>query len=146
MIPSLIRKFVEATENSADEVVIGGSGCATRDFLHVDDCAEAIVLALERYSGGDAINLGSGIEIGIHDLARKIARATGYSGRILWDPTYPDGPTRRVLDINRAQKEFGFKARKTLVEGLAETVEWYRSTRASTELKSAEKKALAKGN
>jgi GDP-L-fucose synthase len=146
VIPSLIRKFVDAAESGADEVVIGGSGCATRDFLHVDDCAEALVLALERYSGGDAINLGSGIEIGIHDLARKIARATGFAGRILWDPTYPDGPTRRVLEVSRAQKEFGFKAKRTLVEGLAETVDWYRSMRASAGSKSSEKKALAKGN
>jgi len=146
VIPSLIRKFVEANENGSDEVVIGGSGCATRDFLHVDDCAEAVALALERYSGGDAINLGSGVEIGIHDLARKIARVTGYNGRILWDPTYPDGPTRRVLDVTRAQKEFGFKAVKTLLEGLAETVDWYRAVRATAESNSAQTKAFAKGN
>jgi GDP-L-fucose synthase len=143
VIPSLIRKFIEASETGSDEVVIGGSGCATRDFLHVDDCAEGIILALERYSGADAINLGSGIEIGIHELARKIARATNYTGRILWDPTYPDGPTRRVLDITRAQRELGFKAKKNLNEGLAETVEWYRSFRAGNELKTTEKKVYA---
>jgi GDP-L-fucose synthase len=144
VIPSLIRKFVEAQETGKDEVTIGGTGCATRDFLHVDDCAEGIVLALERYSGGDPVNLGSGIEIGIHDLARKIARATEFTGRILWDPNYPDGPTRRVLDVTRAQKEFGFKARKSLMEGLQETVTWYRSARCSAAME-RETKALAKG-
>jgi GDP-L-fucose synthase len=143
VIPSLIRKFIEANESGSDEVVIGGSGCATRDFLYVDDCAEAIVLALERYSGADAVNLGSGIEVGIHELARKIARATNYSGRILWDPSYPDGPTRRVLDVSRALKEFGFKATKNLADGLAETVDWYRSIRAGADRKTTEKKVFA---
>jgi GDP-L-fucose synthase len=86
------------------------------------------VLALEHYSGGDAVNLGSGIEVPIHELARKIAHVTGYTGRIQWDPSYPEGTTRRVLDVARAQKEFGFRARRGLTEGLVETVEWYRAT------------------
>jgi GDP-L-fucose synthase len=144
VIPSLIRKFIEARESGVEEVVIGGSGCATRDFLHVEDCADGIVLALERYSGADAINLGSGVEIGIHELARKIARATEYTGRILWDPTYPDGPTRRVLDIARAQKELGFKARKNLNDGLIETVEWYRSVRVAAGFSRVEENIFAK--
>jgi GDP-L-fucose synthase len=94
----------------------------------VEDCAEGIVLALEHYTGGDAVNLGSGIEVPIHRLARKIASVTGYTGRIQWDHSYPEGTTRRVLDVARAQKEFGFRARRGLTDGLVETVEWYRAT------------------
>jgi GDP-L-fucose synthase len=125
---SLIRKFVQAADTGATEIVIGGTGCATREFIHVEDCAEGIVLALEHYSGGDAVNLGSGIGLPIHELARKIAHVTGYTGRIQWDPSYPEGTTRRVLDVARAQKEFGFRARRGLTDGLVETVEWYRAT------------------
>ena len=128
VIPSMIRKFVDAVDTGAGEIVIGGTGCATRDFLHVEDCAEGILLALEHYSGGDAINLGSGAEVPIHELARRIARITGYTGRIQWDPNYPEGTMRRVLDVTRAQKEFGFRARRSLADGLLETIEWYRST------------------
>jgi GDP-L-fucose synthase len=128
VIPSTIRKFVDAADTGASEIVIGGTGCATRDFLHVEDCAEGILLALEHYSGGDAINLGSGAEVPIHELARRIARITGYTGRIQWDPNYPEGTMRRVLDVTRAQKEFGFRARRGLADGLLETIEWYRST------------------
>jgi GDP-L-fucose synthase len=128
VIASLIRKFVHAVETGATEIVIGGTGCVTRDFIHVEDCAEGIVLALEHYSGGDAINLASGVEVPIHELARKIANMTNYTGRIQWDPTYPEGTTRRVLDVTRAQKEFGFRTRRSLNDGLLETVEWYRST------------------
>jgi GDP-L-fucose synthase len=122
VIASLIRKFVNAVDTGATEIVSGGTGCATRDFIHVEDCAEGIVLALEHYSGGDAVNLGSGIEVPIHELARRIARVTGYTGRIQWDPSYPEGTTRRVLDVARAQKEFGFRARRGLADGLMETV------------------------
>jgi GDP-L-fucose synthase len=128
VIASLIRTLVQAADTGATEIVIGGSGCATRDFIHVEDCAEAIVLALEHYSGGDAVNLGSGIEVSIHELARKIAHVTGYTGRIQWDPSYPEGTMRRVLDVARAQEEFGFRARRGLADGLVETVEWYRAT------------------
>ena len=145
VIPSLIRKFIEAAESGADHVIIGGTGCATRDFLHVEDVADATVTALERYSGPEAINIGSGVELGIHELARKIARVTGFTGRIQWDPTYPDGPTRRVLDISRAQKELNFKPKKNLNDGLQETVEWYRSVRAgAAHTSGAELKVLAK--
>jgi GDP-L-fucose synthase len=128
VIASLIRNFVQAVETGATEIVIGGTGCAARDFIHVEDCAEGIVLALEHYSGNDAINLGSGVEGLIHELARKIAHVTGYTGRIQWDPIYPKGTTRRVLDVARAQKEFGFRTRRGLADGLVEIVEWYRST------------------
>jgi GDP-L-fucose synthase len=142
VIASLIRKFVHAVETGATEIVIGGTGCVTRDFIHVQDCAEGIVLALEHYSGGDAINLASGVEVPIHELARKIANMTSYTGRIQWDPTYPEGTTRRVLDVTRAQKEFGFRTRRSLNDGLLETVEWYRST-LERKIAPAEKTAWA---
>jgi len=133
LVPQLIRKFVEAAETGAREVTLAGTGSATREFLHVEDCAEGIRLALERYSGAEAVNIGSGSEVGIHELARRIARLAGYSGQILWDATQPDGPARRVLDPSRAAREFGFRARKTLQDGLYETVEWYRSMHARSE-------------
>jgi GDP-L-fucose synthase len=131
VIPSLIRKFIEAMETDLTEVTVGGTGHATRDFLHVDDCAEGILRAFERYDGAEAVNLGSGIEVGIHDLALMIARLVGYSGRILWNPSYPDGPARRVLDITRARREFDFRPRISLQDGLHETIEWFRTTRGT---------------
>lgn len=131
VIPSLIRKFIEAMESDSTEVTVGGTGRATRDFLHVDDCAEGILLAVEQYNGAEAVNLGSGTEMGIHDLALLIARLVGYSGRILWDVSYPDGPARRVLDITRAQREFSFRPRISLQDGVQETIEWYRTTRST---------------
>ena len=130
VIPSLIRKFLEAAETGAPDIAIGGTGCATRDFIHVEDCAEAVLLALEHYQGADPINVGSGSEIPIHELARRIAVLTGYTGKIHWDPSYPEGTMRRVLDVTRAQKEFGFRARRSLSDGLFETIEWYRSTKS----------------
>jgi GDP-L-fucose synthase len=133
LIPQLIRKFVEAAETGAREVTLAGSGSATREFLHVEDCAEGVRLALERYSGAEAVNIGSGSEVGIHELARRLARLAGYSGQILWDASQPDGPARRVLDSSRAVREFGFRARKSLQDGLYETVEWYRSMHARSE-------------
>ena len=93
----------------------------------MEDCAEGIVPALKPYTGGDAVNLGSGIEVPVHELARRIAHVTGYTGRIQRHPSYPEGTTRRVLDVARAQ-EFGFRARRGLANGLVETVEWYRAT------------------
>jgi len=129
VIPALVRRFVEAAEEGAPEVTLRGTGQATRDFLHVEDCAEGILLALERYDGPQAVNLGSGTEIKIADLATQIARLAGYTGRVLWDARYPDGSPRRVLDTSRAQREFGFRARRSLQQGLRETLDWYRSTR-----------------
>jgi GDP-L-fucose synthase len=142
VIPTLIRKFVEAVETGAEEVSVGGTGSPTRDFLHVEDCAEGILQALERYDGTEALNLGSGREMGIHELARSIARLTGYSGRILWDASYADGPTRRVLDAGRAQREIGFRARVKLQDGLRETIEWYRAQRGREQTQTPSK-ALA---
>ena len=129
VIPSLIRKFAEAAEAGASEVTLGGSGAPTRDFLHVEDCAEGILLALERYDHPDPVNLGSAAGIRIDALARKIARLAGYSGRIHWDLTHPDGPMRRVLDTARARREFGFEPKRSLDDGLRETWDWYRSMR-----------------
>jgi GDP-L-fucose synthase len=130
IIPSLIRRFLEAVETGVEEIVIGGTGCATRDFIHVEDCAEGILLALEHYHGVDAVNIGTGSEVAIHELARRIALLTRYTGKIQWDPAYPEGTLRRVLDVTRAQKEFGFRARRSLPEGLFETIEWYRSSKS----------------
>ena len=123
VVPALIRKFVEAK----DEVVLWGTGSPTREFLYVDDCAEAIALAAERYDGDEPVNLGSGEEISIRALAEKIAALAGFRGRIRWDASKPDGQPRRALDVSRAQKHFGFKAATSLDEGLRRTIEWYRS-------------------
>jgi GDP-L-fucose synthase len=130
VIPSLIRRFLAAVETGEQEVVIGGTGYATRDFIHVEDCAEGILLALERYHGADAVNLASGTELPIHELARMIAALAGYTGKIGWNPRCSEGIMRRVLDVTRAQKEFGFRARRSLADGLFETVEWCRSSKA----------------
>lgn len=127
VIPSLIRKFTSAMETGACEIVLAGSGTPTRDFLHVDDCAEGILLALEHYDGLEPVNLGSGTEVRIDELARKIARLAGYSGPVFWSRTHPDGPMRRVLDITRARHEFGFVPKRSLENGLRETLDWYRT-------------------
>jgi len=127
VIPSLIRRFVEAADARVAGVTLRGTGGATRDFLHVEDCAEGIILALERYQGMHPVNLGSGTEVRIADLAAQIARLAGFSGKILWDARYPDGPPRRVLDTSRAKREFGFRVRRNLQDGLRETLDWYRA-------------------
>lgn len=133
VIPSLIRKFVEGAETHASQVTLRGQGSATRDFLHVEDCAEGILLALERYDGVEAVNLGSGNEVWIRDLALRIARFADYEGRIVWDANHPDGARRRALETSRAEREFGFCAHRSLQDGLRETVEWYSSTRAASD-------------
>jgi GDP-L-fucose synthase len=125
VIPALIRKFVEAREAGAPEVVVWGDGSATREFLYVDDAAEAIVLATERYDGDEPVNLGAGFEISIKDLAVKIAGLTGYTGRLVWDTTKPNGQPRRSLDVSRADQFFGFRARTSFDEGLARAIAWY---------------------
>ena len=128
VIPALIKKFVDAEERGEPEVEVWGTGAATREFLYVDDAAEGIVLAAEKYDGGDPVNLGSGMEISIRDLAGLIAKETGYTGRLVWDASKPDGQPRRALDVTRAEELFGFRARVDFVEGLRRTIEWYRST------------------
>ena len=124
VIPALIRKMV----GSRDEVVLWGDGSPTREFLYVDDCAEGLLLAADRYDGSDPVNLGTSEEITIRDLAELIAELTGFEGEIVWDTSMPNGQPRRRLDVSRAKELFGFVARTTLRDGLARTIEWYRAS------------------
>jgi len=126
VIPALISKFIEAIEEGRDEVVVWGTGKPTRGFLYVEDAAEGILLAAERYNKSDPVNIGSDLEISIKDLAELIGRLTGFKGKINWDRSEPDGQPRRKLDTTRADKEFGFKARMDFEEGLKRTIEWYK--------------------
>lgn len=125
VIPALIRKCVEARRTGAGEVVCWGSGRVTREFLHVRDCAEGIVLATASYDSGEPVNLGAGFEISISDLMTKIAKLTGFEGRVVWDTSKPDGQPRRSLDTSRAYTAFGFRARIGFDEGLKETIDWF---------------------
>lgn len=127
VIPGLICKFVEAVETGQQEVVAWGTGKASREFLYVEDAAEAIVLAVERYEKPDPVNLGAGFEISISDLTHLIAKLTGFTGTITWDATKPDGQPRRCLDTSKAEQEFGFKAITPFEDGLLKTVQWYQS-------------------
>jgi len=129
VIPALIKKCVDAIENNENEIVVWGTGKPTREFLYVEDAAEGIVLAAERYNKSAPINLGSGFEISIKDLVGLIAKLTGFKGRIIWDTSKPDGQPRRHLDISKAEKEFGFKAQTPFEKGLIKTVEWYKQQR-----------------
>ena len=122
VIPALIRKCVEAKENNDKQIVLWGDGSPTREFLYVDDAADGIVLAAERYDGSEPVNLGSGQEISIRDLAQIIAAEVGFSGSIDWDTTKPNGQPRRCLDVSKAQRYFGFRAQRGLREGIAITV------------------------
>jgi GDP-L-fucose synthase len=122
VIPALIRKMVEGE----DEVVLWGDGSPTREFLYVDDAAEAFVLAAEHYDDPAPVNVGTGAEISIRELADTIAELTGFEGGIVWDTSMPNGQPRRALDASRAEAAFGFKARTRLHEGLAQTIAWYR--------------------
>ncbi len=127
VIPALIRKFVEAGAGGATEVVLWGDGTPTREFLYVDDAAEGILAAAEAYDGAAPVNLGSGDEISIRDLAALVAKETGFSGSVRWDTSKPNGQPRRKLDVSRAASLFGWRARMPLAEGLPKTVAWYRS-------------------
>jgi GDP-L-fucose synthase len=129
VIPGLIRKCVEAVEEGREEIVLWGDGSPTREFLHVRDAAEGIIAAAEVYSKPEPVNLGSGEEISIQALAEKIAALTGFTGRVVWDTRQPNGQPRRKLDISRAEREFGFRARANFDEGLRETIEWYLHSR-----------------
>jgi GDP-L-fucose synthase len=126
VIPGIIRKCLEAIENKQDEIILWGTGKPTREFLCVDDCAEAICLATERYNNPKPVNIGSGLEISIKNLAKLIAALSGFKGKIIWDKTKPDGQPRRCLDISQAEREFGFKAKTDFKEGLKKTIDWYR--------------------
>ena len=125
VVPALIRKFYEAKINDSDEVIVWGTGKATREFIYAEDCAEGIVKAAEFYDKSTPVNIGTGIETPIKDLAEKIKDLIEYKGRIIWDSSKPDGQPRRCLDTTRAEKEFGFKAKTSFDEGLKKTIQWY---------------------
>ncbi len=129
VIPALIKKFVDARECGAPFVEVWGTGAASREFLYVDDAARGLVLAAERYNKADPVNLGSGMEITIKDLVTLIQELTGYSGKIVWDGSKPDGQPKRCLDVSRAKEEFGFEAKMPFREGLKRTIEWYEGHR-----------------
>ncbi len=129
VIPALIKKFVEAVEDNHRTVEIWGTGAASREFLYVDDCARAIVLAAERYNKPDPVNIGAGREISIRDLVTLIGKITGFKGEIRWDTSKPDGQPRRCLDVSRAKNEFGFVAETTFEEGLKASIEWYQNNK-----------------
>ena len=125
VIPALIRKFVEANERGESQVRLWGDGSPTREFLYVEDAAEGILLAAERYNGSQPVNLGSGMEISICDLADQIRGLVGYDGEIVWDTSKPNGQPRRGLDVSRARMAFGFEAQILFAEGLRKTLDWY---------------------
>lgn len=125
VIPALIRKCVEAVRDGKDEIVLWGDGSPTREFLYVEDAAHGILLATRFYDKSPPINLGSGMEITIRDLAMTIARMTGFTGRIMWDASQPNGQPRRCLDVTRAESEFGFRAATPFEDGLRKTIDWY---------------------
>ncbi|MFC1595232.1 GDP-L-fucose synthase family protein [Patescibacteria group bacterium] len=129
VIPALIRKIIEAKINNDDFIEVWGTGSATREFLYVEDAAEGIILATEIYNKSEPVNLGSGMEISIKDLVKKLIDITNYQGSIKWDSTKPDGQPRRMLDISKAFDEFGFRAKISFNEGLKKTVEWYEQNR-----------------
>jgi len=131
VIPALIRKCLEAKDRGDDKVVLWGDGSPTREFLYVEDAAEGLVLAAERYNGAEPFNLGSGKEIPIKDLAELIARLTGFQGKIVWDTSKPNGQPRRALDTSRAEKFFGFRAQTDFEAGLRRTIDWYQQQRRS---------------
>jgi GDP-L-fucose synthase len=137
VIPALIKKFVEAKEQGAAEVVVWGTGNATREFLYVDDAARGILLAAERYDDGEPLNLGSGEELPIRDLATMIAKIVGFDGDLVWDASKPDGQPRRQLDTTRAAEMIGFRASTSFEDGLAATVEWYEAHRDEAEARSS---------
>ena len=127
VIPALIRKMVEAQERGESNVTLWGDGSPTREFLYVEDCARGLFMAGRDYDGSDPVNLGTGLEISIKDLAETVAAATGFDGEIIWDATKPNGQPRRQLDVSRAKEQFGFEGEVSFADGMARTVEWFRS-------------------
>ncbi len=127
VIPALIKKFVEAVEEGKEEIVCWGTGKPTRGFLYVEDAAEGILLAAEKYNKSEPVNLGSDLEISIKNLAELIAKFCGFKGKITWDISKPDGQPRRKLDTSRAEREIGFKAKMDFKEGIKKTIEWYKN-------------------
>lgn len=128
VIPALIKKFIEAKKNVAPEIVVWGTGAPTREFLYVEDAAKAIVLATKKLNTSDPVNLGSNYEISIAELAHLIGDIVGFTGRIVFDTSKPDGQPRRKIDTSRAKKEFNFESQVTFKDGLKKTIEWYRNT------------------
>ncbi len=134
VIPALIRKFIEAMQSNKKEIVVWGTGKASREFLYVKEAARGIILATEKYNKPEPVNIGAGFEIKIKDLVELIAELTGFKGEIKWDTTKPDGQPRRCLDVSRAKEEFGFEAKTDFREGLEKTIEWYKSNILKAEL------------
>jgi len=129
VIPALIKKCVDAVDAGDDHITCWGTGAVSREFLYVADAAEGILLATEHYNGAEPVNLGAGREIRIKALAEKIAKLTGFTGEIRWDPSQPDGQSRRCLDVSRAKAYFGFEAQTSFDEGLRQTIDWYWTAR-----------------
>ena len=130
VIPALIKKCMDAKDAGDDQIIVWGDGTPTREFLYVEDAAEGIALATERYNQSEPVNLGSAFEISIKDLVKLIACLSGFEGKIVWDTTKPNGQPRRKLDTSRAEREFGFKSEVSFEDGLRRTIEWYEATRA----------------
>jgi len=126
VIPALIKKCIDAIISGEDEIVVWGTGKATREFFYVEDATEAIILATEKYNKSDPVNIGASFEISIRNLVDLIVELTGYKGEVTWDETKPDGQPRRMLDTTKAYQKFGFKAKTDLREGLKKTIDWYR--------------------
>jgi GDP-L-fucose synthase len=131
VIPALIRKCVEAVDGNCEEIALWGDGSPTREFLYVEDAAEGIIAATERYDKPEPVNLGSGMEISIRELAERVAKLVGFRGRMVWDTTQPNGQPRRCLDVSLAEREFGFRARTSFEEGLRKTIAWYLASRGT---------------
>jgi GDP-L-fucose synthase len=129
VVPALIRKCLEAKESGSAEIVCWGDGTPTREFLYVEDCAEAIVLATDKYEGGEPVNIGAGREISIKELVEQIAAITGFQGHMIWDTSKPNGQPRRCLDTSRAREFFGFTAKTDFRDGLKKTIDWYLSVK-----------------
>jgi GDP-L-fucose synthase len=125
VIPALIKKCVDARREGQDEIVVWGTGSVTREFFYVEDAAEAIVLAMERYNESEPLNLGAGFEISIRDLANQIVELTGFKGKLIWDASQPEGQPRRMLDTSKAREKLGFTAQTDFRDGLTKTIEWY---------------------
>ncbi|MBU2530034.1 MAG: GDP-L-fucose synthase [Elusimicrobia bacterium] len=135
VVPALIKKCFDVIKTGDKHITVWGTGRATREFLYADDCAEAIILAAEKYNKSEPVNIGAGFEISIKDLTEMIAELTGFKGEIVWDKTKPDGQPRRCLDTTKALDEFGFKAKTSFKEGLKETINWYKESLRDAEVK-----------
>ena len=133
VIPALIKKCVDAMSNNESHITVWGTGKATREFFYVEDAAEAIVCAMEKYNRSDPINIGAGFEISVKDLVALIVKLTGFKGRIIWDKSKPDGQPRRMLDTSKAKQEFGFEAKISLEDGIIRTIEYYKKELANVQ-------------